>query len=251
MILYTGSKFFGGAPFSGALFVPEQYRPRLSRSSRSSLPEGLCEFFTEAEWPLAYRHALPQDVGHLNFGLLLRWESALYELERYFAVPEPLAARVIMAFQRSVCEMCEKSDYLKVVAPTQETIQPGVEPKPSLEQEMIFTIELDDTRSASELDSQDAREIYRYLYTSFRSLNSDYRIRTAAETIVHLGQPVNCYRATDGGWRATLRVSLGAPLISDLAFLDPDAIEDRFDADMSLISDKIALGIAALKRHAD
>jgi hypothetical protein len=116
---------------------------------------------------------------------------------------------------------------------------------------MIFTIELDDTRSASELDSQDAREIYRYLYTSFRSLNSDYRIRTAAETIVHLGQPVNCYRATDGGWRATLRVSLGAPLISDLAFLDPDAIEDRFDADMSLISDKIALGIAALKRHAD
>eukprot|EP00290_Baffinella_frigidus_P025015 CAMPEP_0180252838 /NCGR_PEP_ID=MMETSP0987-20121128/39262_1 /TAXON_ID=697907 /ORGANISM="non described non described, Strain CCMP2293" /LENGTH=417 /DNA_ID=CAMNT_0022221629 /DNA_START=131 /DNA_END=1384 /DNA_ORIENTATION=- len=52
MVLITGSKFFRGAPFSGAVLVPGELIERLARTE-VDMPEGLAKFITQNEVPAA------------------------------------------------------------------------------------------------------------------------------------------------------------------------------------------------------
>jgi hypothetical protein len=84
LVAVTGSKFLGGPSFCGALIVPHHTRDRYCRAP---LNPALGDFTARADWPLhfASRAVLPQ--AH-NFGLLLRWEAALFELEAFRQLPE-------------------------------------------------------------------------------------------------------------------------------------------------------------------
>ena len=54
MVLITGSKFFGGPPFSGALLVPAGVAARAPELA--PLPPGLAGYFTRPEWPAPGAH---------------------------------------------------------------------------------------------------------------------------------------------------------------------------------------------------
>ncbi|WP_194855656.1 hypothetical protein [Alloalcanivorax venustensis] len=245
LVLFTGSKFFGGAPFSGALLIPDSYDARIKGKM---LPGGLAEFFTKAEWPDCYQSEASILSEALNFGLVLRWESALYEMERFFGIPSSRVAKVVDAFQNAVAWMCETYLFIKQVAPAVPAVKTASGPSDPLEREMIYTVELRDINNVDPLTSDDARRIYKYLYSCFESEECEEEDRETLKTVVHLGQPVNCYPFGNDDWRATLRISLGAPIISDIAFLDASSIEQRFKADMSLIAKKVSLGIHYLKK---
>lgn len=94
MVAVTGSKFVTGPAFCGALLVP----PRLARRFKERpLPTGLAAYSARGEWPRGWTAAegLP-DVA--NYGLLLRWQAALAELEAFASLPEDAVAGFVAEF---------------------------------------------------------------------------------------------------------------------------------------------------------
>src|SRR5579883_3440511 len=84
LVLLTGSKFFTGPPFSGALLVPE------GLSTRMSAPEispGLRDYTSRSDWPRTWEGVRRTLRERMNLGQFLRWSAALEEMRAYFAVP--------------------------------------------------------------------------------------------------------------------------------------------------------------------
>jgi len=85
IVLITGSKFFTGPAFSGALFVPAGISTRAARSDR--VPGGLIDYTTASDWPATYAHLRAALSRKTNVGQALRWVAALEEMRSYFNIP--------------------------------------------------------------------------------------------------------------------------------------------------------------------
>ncbi|WP_294000018.1 hypothetical protein [Sphaerotilus sp.] len=99
MVAITGSKFVTGPAFCGALLLP----PALARRCWRRSLETLRLYTARSHWPAHWPAADALDDRH-NPGLLLRWQAALVELQRFRAVPEPLADRFFQHWGRAVAE---------------------------------------------------------------------------------------------------------------------------------------------------
>ncbi len=93
MVLTTGSKFFGGPAFSGALLVPKG----LSRSldGIEGIAPGFFDYAGRCDWPMAWTALRSRFERRPNFGQWLRWEAALAEIGSYYAVPGAFRASVL------------------------------------------------------------------------------------------------------------------------------------------------------------
>ena len=88
IVLYTASKFFRSPPFCGAVFVPPAIMERLEKHNDVKVPYGLNTFFGKSEVPqqlTSWRDSLQDSV---NYGLALRWEAGLAEIEPTLAIDE-------------------------------------------------------------------------------------------------------------------------------------------------------------------
>ncbi len=83
IVLITGSKFFTGPAFSGALLVSKS----LGASAIAAAPEGLGAYSSCFDWPADWA-VREKFAARPNWGQWLRWEAALEEMRLYFAVPE-------------------------------------------------------------------------------------------------------------------------------------------------------------------
>jgi hypothetical protein len=113
-VMITGSKFFTGPAFCGALLVP----PMMAALCRTiqQVPAGLLNYSGRSSWPVSWsgvRNGL--DVA-LNMGELLRWESALAEMERYFAVPETFRSAALRRLATSAAALIGNTSGMRQVA---------------------------------------------------------------------------------------------------------------------------------------
>jgi hypothetical protein len=109
LVALTGSKFIGGPPFSGALMIPPGRAGRL-RDCRPS--DAIALYSSRAEWPLGWnaRDNLPAAP---NFGLLLRWQAALFELRAFQALPPSDVAEFFAKFAATVNERLAADDVFE------------------------------------------------------------------------------------------------------------------------------------------
>lgn len=103
--LVTGSKFYGGAPFCGAVLLPMRCVYELEsavsepESAELCAPLGLEDYFSRYDFPATGLRQVRARMGSfLNVGLLLRWESALATLEPYARIPEHDVAAIAAAY---------------------------------------------------------------------------------------------------------------------------------------------------------
>lgn len=108
MVAVTGSKFVAGPAFSGMLLIPGAIAKRLSRRTLPILPE----LGHAAMWPKGFA---AQDAcsGPPAFGLLARWEAALFEMDRFFAFDEALLARTTQRLSAAFQARLSASTVLK------------------------------------------------------------------------------------------------------------------------------------------
>ncbi|HEX6111368.1 MAG TPA: pyridoxal-dependent decarboxylase [Geminicoccaceae bacterium] len=206
IILVSGSKFFGGPPFAGALLVPAEIVARARELG--PLPAGLAGYFSRPEWPPALRHlaaVLPEPV---NLGLLLRWHAALTEMRAFQAVPWRERVQIMAELGVAIRREIERSPRLRPVA---------VELSGSDWPQTIFPFEvLHRTGDGGErpLDLPAARQVHRWLnadVSSWLPAGTLCSARRLAALPCHLGQPVALGRS------AALRVCLGAHLVCQTA----------------------------------
>lgn len=106
-VLITGSKFYSGPPFSGALLLPEKEALSLTR-----MAPGLGDYFARPEFDERLseaREALPE---RYNYGLLMRWEAALDGVERYVRISLERRAEIINIWVSNIQKLIQATPYL-------------------------------------------------------------------------------------------------------------------------------------------
>ena len=250
-IFLTGSKFIGGPPFSAWALVPASLSKRMKLGHAA--PVGLAHFFARGDMSTGWDdtdNILPDQT---NFGLLLRLEAGLFELERLLAMPMERVDSVILAFGTAMHSLAPSTPF-RLIEGAAEDPAAGDHvnrsaPIHPLDRKMLYVIELTDSmpNTGKTLDFEQARAVYRGLYSDMSDGFVEPRDRLVAAEICHVGQPVKCLKNADGAWAPTLRLSLSAPQIFEMIGLDSDRLVERFTADIERISAKIRLVIQTLE----
>jgi hypothetical protein len=194
LVAVTGSKFLGGPPFSGALFVPPASSSRLRRYR--PLP-ALADYSSRYDWPPGWAaHAALQDAP--NVGLLLRWEAALHEFSAFRLLREDDVRDFSLAFADIVDEELARRPALRALPtpPPKRAGHTGWDQAPT-----IFSfVGLRDGRVAHDGETE-------AVFWSMLKPPTDGSSGKARP--VRLGQPVRIGNSSEGPATA-LRLSLGA-----------------------------------------
>ncbi|WP_348825702.1 hypothetical protein, partial [Flavobacterium aestuarii] len=85
IITITGSKYFTGPPYSGALILPKKVCKSIN-SAKNILPKGLNNYYNHSDWPASWFCSKDLSDG-LNYGTNMRWNAAIAEMDRYYKTP--------------------------------------------------------------------------------------------------------------------------------------------------------------------
>jgi hypothetical protein len=220
MVIVTGSKFFTGSPFAGALLLPRAVASRLDRCSR--FPSGLRVYLSEFEVPRRWERWRRQLTSSLNVGLLARWHAALAEMRAFAAVPPEAQRSYLMRVRDGVLERLARHDLLTLVdAPVGERDATGSDRPADWDGlRTIFTF-FARRPGGPLLNFEEAWDLYCWLNRDMSahlpSGASGAELALAARPC-HIGQPVRLRKA--GATAGALRIAVGARYVSRVAF-DP------------------------------
>ncbi len=199
LVAITGSKFMSGPIFSGALLVPGDLAARL-KSATPAL--GLGDYSGAGDWPAdwAARTTLPK---RRNFGLLLRWQAALAEMELLFAHHPLKIGWVFLKFGAAMTDVLT-SDPRFATIPTRLLDRSALlsdDSYDALPSVYPFLLKRGDRLIAAD----EMARIYR-----------DLQAPVAGGAAIRLGQPVALGKR-EGIELAALRLCLGAPAVAAAA----------------------------------
>ena len=201
LVMITGSKFFTGPPFCGALLLPNVI---LEKMPAFLLPKGLKSYGNRDEWPeQADRHAL--NNGH-NIGLALRWHAALAEMDALFSLPDSLIRQRLSDFMTEAVKLVEAS-HTYTLLPVGKPIDDGRwDAVPTI---LSFLVE-DPKNPDAPLGLEDARKLHRWLNADL----SPWVGEGEPALLCVLGQPVPVPHPLVAGHAGALRLCGGARLVS-------------------------------------
>lgn len=199
-VIFTGSKFYSGPPFSGALLLPKQWA-----GDPGPLPEALSKWFDRDSMPEHWTAATASITQQHNPGLALRWAAAEAEFDAYHQIPPRWRGRVYATFAGAVHETFGPSEHLDLEYPLPPVhrLVTALGAFPT-----VFGFRIRDQNAWLQADA--LREVHRLLDTDLSQ--HDPRLGGC----FHLGQPVALGPPGDER-RALLRIALGGRLVTDFA----------------------------------
>ena len=245
-VMITGSKFFTGPPFCGALLLPA---PIMRRIESRSLPAGLADYTAASDWPARTRGASDMP-SQANTGMLLRWHASLAEMDAFARVPAGPKREILEQFTSAVRDAIDAvPDLMRVEAPRLQrpTLGDALAGWDDIQTIIPFLVLGPDRRP---LGLDDARQLYRWLNADVSAALPTYL--PAAERFLaglrcHIGQPAPVADGL-GGLAGALRISAGARIVSGEPShegIDDRARVAREIADATACLDKLSL----LMRH--
>jgi hypothetical protein len=216
-VLITGSKFMGGASFSGALLVPQIDAEMLGATNASLFPVGLGQYFCRSNCDAmfgALRQSLP---NWFNFGLALRWETALAEGKWLHSLDRLHRDRGIFAWVEGVKHLVRSSKRLyllddAIASPVDfESMSMSVGECNSVVCVGVHYIDKDHVNHP--MNYAQCRLVHRLmlrdLSSEINSLSPDEAAVAAKRCLV--GQPVLISDLPECPSPAILRIAIGAP----------------------------------------
>jgi hypothetical protein len=203
-VIITGSKFFTGPPFSGALLIPSMLAPDID--SAGDIPSGFFDYFGRSDWPRDWPNLRSHFPARMNLGQWLRWEAALEEIGAYFRVPPKFRLAALTTFREGVERIIGSSPSL-LLLPPQHQAEHGAADDEEMAQRTIFPFVV--RRGSRTLSPEDCRTLYRDLADGVAC-----DVRETEPKPCLIGQPVVLGRA-DHHPMAALRISASARLVSE------------------------------------
>jgi hypothetical protein len=208
MVLITGSKFFGGPAFSGALLVPKGFSRTLDRIE--GIAPGFFDYAGRCDWPMAWTALRSRFERRPNFGQWLRWEAALAEIGSYYAVPGAFRAKAMAELAAGIENMIALSPSLRALPAPVDIADADDE---EFMQRSIFPFTL--LRHNKPVSISDTSAVHRALA---RDVNDDFSGSAADRQVAAqrclVGQPVRLEQP-EGAPQAALRLCVGARLVTD------------------------------------
>ncbi|MBR0704202.1 hypothetical protein JQ599_30145 [Bradyrhizobium diazoefficiens] len=229
MVLMTGSKFFGGPAFSGALLVPKGLSRSIDRIER--IAPGIFDYAGRCDWPMSWTGLRSRFDRRPNFGQWLRWEAALAEIGGYYAVPGAFRARVLAELAAGIDSMIALSPSLQPVPTVTGTA--GVDDE-EFAQTTIFPFML--LRGGKPVSTAETNAIHQALARDMNEkISGSAADRQVAAQRCLIGQPVRLERP-DAAPQSVLRLCVGARLVTEA--WSPDTAEAQ--RNVQHILDRIA-----------
>jgi hypothetical protein len=236
LVLVTGSKFFTGPPFSGALLVPAGLAATID--AVSEIAPGMLEYSSRSDWPMQWQGLRSHFPIRANFGQWLRWEAALEEIRAYYNVPDELRRMALTVFGEGVEQIIASSPSLRLLPPQQRLEDEGLDDE--LAQRTIFPFILMHRGRALPLD--DCRKIYRALACDARdNIAAELHGRDAdiAAQLCLIGQPV-ALGSSGPQPIAALRICAGARLVAETWASDANAAYRHLQHELDHVSAIVA-----------
>lgn len=228
MVIITGSKFFGGPPFSGAVLIPERLRARITSSD--AVLRGLGAYLSRTDVPghLSTLRTVAHETP--NYALLCRWAAALAEMRSFHNASPEIRDEVLRKLAAGIREALDESSVVEIVeSPYSRVPKPdhrGLDELPTI---FTFLVRKPDGEFMTYTET---REVYSLLG---RDLSG--KLGPSEPAVLHrafqLGQPVKVKYEGDQVFGA-LRIAIGAPTISRVLF-DPtrgSTWMDRLNAEL-------------------
>jgi hypothetical protein len=223
LVMVSGSKFFMGPAFSGALLVPREIARRTGMDA--AVAGGLADYLSAFEVPRSWSGWRAALRFTPNLGLLVRWRAALAEIELFQSAGHETQQRRFAGVGERIRTELQRRDWVRPIA---DRVEEGKDDLCA----SIWTFAI-----AREPGSADTGVLgYDEAWQAYVMLNRDLSAAlpphaTAAERQVaaipcHIGQPVRL-RWRDGSEAGALRLALGAR-----------SIQAR-EADVAVVCDKL------------
>ncbi|MBD0779576.1 hypothetical protein HPE56_17380 [Maribacter sp. ANRC-HE7] len=213
IVTITGSKYFTGPPYSGALILPKSVGESI-HSVKNKLPEGLTKYYNHSDWPTSWFCSKDLPGGY-NYGSYMRWNAAMVEMDRYYRTPILYRNMGIEMFCNFVEDSIKDASFLEPIYGDETKTNSYNSKEFGIRNiRTIFPFFILKDNEALPIDK------VKKLYTLLNSDLSDHYQGSSLETIrlaaqkCHIGQAVNVKYGNDIE-SAVLRISLGARVISE------------------------------------
>ncbi|WP_405606215.1 hypothetical protein [Polaribacter sp. Asnod1-A03] len=213
IVSITGSKYFTGPPYSGALIFPKGVSKSIS-AVKGKLPKGLTDYYNHSDWPVNWACATDLCDG-FNYGSNMRWKAAILEMEKYFLTPVLYRNMGIEMFCNFVEDSINEASFLEPLYKNESHLNPFDNEKFGIRNiRTIFPFFI--IKNGDALSVAKVKKLYLLLNSD---LSNQFEgepleiIRLAAQKC-HIGQAVNVKYRNDLQ-SAILRISLGARVISE------------------------------------
>ena len=213
IVTITGSKYFTGPPYSGALILPERVS-QLIHNVKNTLPEGLTNYYNHSDWPTSWFCSKNLSDG-FNYGSYMRWNAAIVEMDRYYKTPILYRNMGIEMFCNFVEDSIKDATFLEPIY--------GDETRESIYNNEEFGIRNIRTifpffilNNQEVLSTDNVKKLYLLLNSDISNLfeESPLEINRLAAQKCHIGQAVSVKYGNDIQ-SAILRISLGARVIAE------------------------------------
>lgn len=220
MIILSASKFFTGPPFSGALIIP----PPLANQVEllAPFPKGMGAYNTPFEFPSDWVGLTTGLHPTINYGLLLRWRAALWEMQAFYAVSPQDRLETIATFGSEIQKIIRQNPDLEMIEapPLNRGHSDGNSHWDELPSIFTFLVYRSNGNVRLPLRYEEARFAYQCInrdVTPFLPIYASDREYELMRKRCHIGQPVRVPRE-GGEWVGALRIAAGARLVSGVQF---------------------------------
>ncbi|WP_111708542.1 hypothetical protein [Lutibacter citreus] len=213
IVTITGSKYFTGPPYSGALILPECVSKSIL-SVKNPLPKGLTKYYNHSDWPTSWFCSNDLSDGY-NYGSYMRWNAAIVEMERYFKTPILYRNMGIEMFCNFAEDSIKDATFLEPIYENETKTNSYNSKEFGIRNiRTIFPFFILKDKEVLPIDK--VKKLYTLLNSDLSDQFKDSPleiIRLAAQKC-HIGQAVNVKYGNDIE-SAILRISLGARVISE------------------------------------
>jgi hypothetical protein len=247
IVIVTGSKFFTGPPFSGALLVPAGFSGAFD--AVSEVAPGFRDYSSRSDWPMNWPALRSRFPLRANFGQWLRWEAALEEIRAYYSVPDEFRRLALTTFGQGVKHLIASSRSLRLLPP-QHRPEDGNADDEELALPTIFPFVIRHRGRA--LSPDDCSKIHRALSRNARdaaAANEGGRDQEIAAQVCLVGQPVALGESA-GHPAAALRICAGARLVTEAWSPDQAAAEANVQRELGRVG-AVVSKIEWLLAHSD
>jgi hypothetical protein len=238
LVLITGSKYFGGPAFSGALLIPAALARSIDQTA--TIASGLLDYANRSDWPAGWTRLRSRFASRQNLGQWLRWEAALEEIGAYYEVPDAFRAWAVSELSAGLASLIARSSSLRLVGPglakSATAISGAGDEEFTAATILPFTIHT----GHGPLSAADGRMLYQALTQDIGdAIAGSERDRQFAAGHCLVGQPVALERL-DGEPTAALRLCVGARHVSRMWSADPAVAQHHLSGELNRAAHVIA-----------
>jgi len=234
-VLITGSKFFTGPPFGGALLIPD-FR---SSVDGPPFPSGFADYFTRSEVSRDLQGRAQNLSSALNLGLLFRWTGALKEMSSFYTVPSERRTEILQTFYSQLMDSLRANADLRLLECPVPRRWDDADASLWDTLPTIFSFAVrDPDRSGMCMPLAELKKVYYLLNrdcSSHLPESASDGERQLARQKCHIGQPVTLARGSQLGHTSALRIACGARLVYGISHDDGlgKTPEERFQRELT------------------